>query len=56
MISGSNVRRRLLNDIGHAILKNCSWWSSHDLKKTRDYATAKKGVCLSHIKYKIQKD
>ena len=33
IICGSNVGclRRLQNDIGHAILKNCSWGSSFDM-------------------------
>ena len=52
VISGSNVGRRLQNDIGHAILKNCSWGSSYDmiLIQNADYVILQKreGVFKSY--------
>ena len=50
VICGSNVGKRLQNDIGHANLKNCSWMSSYDSNKMGITWICKKGMCLSHIK------
>ena len=46
VIYSSNVGRRLKKDIGHVILKKCSWVSSYDSKKDGYYVIAKGGGCL----------
>ena len=42
VICDSNVGKRLQNDIGHEILKNCSCGVAMIIRKNGDYVTAKR--------------